>query len=260
MKNLILIILGFLIVVAGNSQDVIVPEMVTDRPDQTESAAIVPKGHFQIETGFVYQGDEANSVKTNEIALFTTLLRYGINKNFELRLGSGYLDITNKPEGGVDMNTSGLAPLFAGIKFKMLEESGFVPEMAFLLTAEIPGTGKEEFTPEYVATDMRFAVEYTLTNRLGFGMNLGARYNGSDPDPEGIYSFVLGYGLLDNVGVFLESYGFLPSNQMPDHRLDAGFTWSLKNNLQLDASGGIGLSEVSPDYFVNAGLSWRIPK
>jgi hypothetical protein len=131
--------------------------------------------------------------------------------------------------------------------------------MAFLVTTEIPGTGKDEFTPEYVATDMRFAVEYTLTDRLGFGMNLGGRWNGTDPDPGGIYSFVFGYSLFDNVGMFLESYGFIPSNQVPDHRLDTGFTWSLKNNLQLDASGGIGLLEVSPDYFVNAGLSWRIP-
>lgn len=260
MKKLTIILLGILIAATVNSQDAVVPEMITDRPDQTESAAIVPKGHFQVETGFIFQGDEANNVKSNEIALFTTLFRYGINHNFELRLGSGFLDLTDKPEGGEDMNISGLAPLFAGIKFKMLEENGAVPEMAFLVTTEIPGTGKDEFTPEYVAADMRFAVEYTLTDRLGFGMNIGGRWNGTEPDPGGIYSFVFGYGLLDNFGIFLESYGILPSAQLPDHRLDAGFTWSLKNNLQVDASGGIGLSEVSPDYFINAGLSWRIPK
>jgi hypothetical protein len=111
-----------------------------------------------------------------------------------------------------------------------------------------------------VASDLRFNLEYTLTDRIGFGMNLGGRWNGSDAEPEGIYSAVLGFGLLDNLGMFIESYGFLPTDQVPDHRLDAGFTFSIKNNLQLDASGGIGLSEVSPDYFVNAGLSWRFPK
>lgn len=120
MKKLTIVLMGLLIVTAGYSQDTEAPEMITDRPNQTESAAIVPKGHFQIETGFVFQGDEANKVKSDEIALFTTLLRYGINKNFELRLGSGYLDLTDKPEGGDEVNTSGMAPLFAGIKFKML--------------------------------------------------------------------------------------------------------------------------------------------
>jgi hypothetical protein len=148
MRKISTLIIGILLAAAVFGQDAEVPEMITDRPDQTESAAIVPKGHLQIETGFVFQGDEASNVKTNELGLFTTLLRYGINQYFELRLGTGYLDLTNKPDGGDDMNVSGLAPLFAGAKFKMFEEDGAIPEMAFLATVEIPGTGKDDFSPE----------------------------------------------------------------------------------------------------------------
>ena len=32
-----------------------------DRPDQTETPAIVPKGMFQVETGLVFQKNDANS-------------------------------------------------------------------------------------------------------------------------------------------------------------------------------------------------------
>ena len=32
-----------------------------DRPDQTETPAIVPKGMFQVETGFTFQKDDENS-------------------------------------------------------------------------------------------------------------------------------------------------------------------------------------------------------
>lgn len=35
-----------------------VPDLVTDRPDQTESAATVPKHFLQIETGFILENDE----------------------------------------------------------------------------------------------------------------------------------------------------------------------------------------------------------
>lgn len=259
MRTTLYFIAGLFIQVSLFAQDAVETEMITDRPDQTESAAIVPAGHLQIETGFVYQGDDAGMVETNELGLFTTLLRYGINRNFELRLGSAFLDVKNKPETGEEQKISGMAPIFAGMKFKMLEEDGAVPEMAFLATIEIPGTGKDEFTPEHLATDMRFAVEYSLSNQIGFGMNLGGRWNGTDPEVIGLYTVVLGIGLMDNLGIFVESYGFLPTDAKPDHRLDTGFTYSLKNNLQLDASGGIGLSEISPDYFVNAGISWRIP-
>ena len=33
----------------------------TDRPDQTETPAIVPKGMFQVETGFSFQKNDVNS-------------------------------------------------------------------------------------------------------------------------------------------------------------------------------------------------------
>lgn len=259
MRAILLMIFGLYTFFPVFAQDDEISGMITDRPDQTESASIVPLGLLQIETGFIFQGDEAGMVTTNEVGLFTTLLRYGINTNFELRLGSAYLDVNDKPETGEEQTVSGLAPVFAGIKLKMLEENGAVPKMAFLVTVEIPGTGRKEFTPEHPATDLRFAMDYTFSNRIGLGMNLGGRWNGTDPAPAGVYSLVLGFGLLENLSMFVESYGFLPSDKMPDHRLDTGFTFALKNNLQLDASGGIGLSEVSPDYFVNAGISWRIP-
>ena len=36
---------------AATGQDVTgAPEFITDRPDQTESSAVVPRGYFQIET------------------------------------------------------------------------------------------------------------------------------------------------------------------------------------------------------------------
>ena len=33
------------------------PDMVTDRPDQTESAAVVPRGLLQVETGYLFARD-----------------------------------------------------------------------------------------------------------------------------------------------------------------------------------------------------------
>jgi hypothetical protein len=259
-KHLLLLISAIIFAHVLSAQDNNTADLITDRPDQTESAAIVPQGSFQIETGFVFEGDKANKVTTNNLALFTTLLRYGINQNFELRLGSAFLQNSEKPEQGEEITSSGLAPVYAGIKFKMLEEDGLVPEMAFMATVEIPGSGKEEFSPEYLASDLRFAIGYSLSDRLGLGINLGGRWDGSNPQPSGVYSLVLGYGISDKMSAFVESYGFLPQDEIPDHRMDAGLTYLMKPNLQIDVSAGLGLSEISPDYFINAGISWRIPE
>ena len=37
------------------------PDLVTDRPDQTESSAVVPLGFAQIETGYLYTRDSGSS-------------------------------------------------------------------------------------------------------------------------------------------------------------------------------------------------------
>jgi hypothetical protein len=63
--------------------------------------------------------------------------------------------------------------------------------------------------------------------------------------------------LSDNLAVFFEQYGFLKKHTVPDCRLDGGLTYIIKNNMQLDCSGGIGLTEESPKYFISAGLSVR---
>lgn len=252
----LIIALGFGI---ANGQEVETPGLITDRPDQTESAAVVPKKHFQIETGFVYQQKKTDAMTEGEFGVLTTLFRYGINEYFEVQMGSAFLQNKQEPSGGESTTVSGMAPLFLGMKFKMLKENGGVPEMAFLFTTEFPGTGKKEFSPTYNTSDLRFAIEYTLTDRLGFGMNLGAGWNGETAKPGGVYTLVFGYSATEKISVFLESYGFLPQDEHPDHRLDTGLTFLLKPNLQLDASAGIGLSDISPDFFVSTGLSWRIP-
>jgi len=65
------------------------PELITDRPDQTESSATVPTGYAQIEMGWQHLEEERADLETD--ILPQTLLRYGLVENLEFRLGfDGY--------------------------------------------------------------------------------------------------------------------------------------------------------------------------
>ena len=75
----------------------------TDRPDQTETPAIVPKGMFQVETGFSFQKNKQNN---NTNTLPSTLWKYGVNENFELRLITEFVS-----ERIEDRTFSGLNPI-----------------------------------------------------------------------------------------------------------------------------------------------------
>jgi hypothetical protein len=39
-----------------------------------------------------------------------------------------------------------------------------------------------------------------------------------------------------------------------------GFTFLVNDDLQLDVSAGAGLNDAAPDFFVAAGVAWRLPR
>jgi hypothetical protein len=103
--------------------------LVTDRPDQTESSSVVPKGSLQIETGLVFENDNfkignKTEIKTNSLNLATTLVRYGIYKYFELRLGGQYtIEKTEIIKNTTEL--SGINGLDLGTKIFLREENGY---------------------------------------------------------------------------------------------------------------------------------------
>jgi hypothetical protein len=51
----------------------------------------------------------------------------------------------------------------------------------------------------------------------------------------------------------------MSANGNPAHSFDTGLTYQARNNLQLDASSGVGLSDDADDWFVGAGISFAFP-
>lgn len=238
-----------------------VPDLVTDRPDQTESAATVPKHFLQIETGFILENDENEISRNKSFAYNTTLLRYGLWDNFELRLGAAYLgDNVTKKNSDFSQNIAGFSPLHVGFKVKVAEEKGLRPDIAFLGGLELPFTAGSDYKPSYTAATMRFAFSHTLTDRFSLGYNLGAEWDGETAVPGYFYSVALGIGLIENLGMFVESFGTIQEAGTAQHQIDAGFTYLLTPNFQVDISGGIGLNDAAPDNFISFGLSYRIPR
>ena len=58
-----------------------------DRPDQTESSFLVPKGYFQVEMGFSITDTDPGFIYAYPAGLW----KYGLTDNFELRLITQYI-------------------------------------------------------------------------------------------------------------------------------------------------------------------------
>jgi hypothetical protein len=243
----------------ANAQDA-TPELITDRPDQTESSVIVPRKFLQIETGFIMEVYNTDLATEKSFSYNTTLLRYGLFQNFELRLGIDYLGEKEDFNDGENTNSiSGFSPLYAGFKIKIIEEDGWKPAMALVGGLILPCTAREDFMPENTGADFRIAFSHTLSERFSLGYNLGAEWDGDTAIPSYFYSVSLGVGIIDKLGAFVESYGLVPESGAAEHLLDAGFTYLVCPNFQLDVSAGLGLQN-SIDNFISFGLTLRLPE
>lgn len=236
------------------------PDIVTDRPDQTEAPVLVPKGSLQIETGFMMEKDEDLTLKSTNYTYNTTLIKYGINENFELRFITEYLDETtfDRVESKAQ-SSKGLSPVALGVKIKIAEERGIWPQAALIGHVNMR-TGSEAFKPHYTAADFRFTFAHTLSDKFSLSYNAGAEWDGESPQASFLYTLSLGYAATGKLGMFIETYSFFPEGETPDHRFDGGLTYKITNVVQADLSGGLGLNAKAPDYFLSAGLSFRLFK
>jgi len=279
-RSLALAVMLFCIGSAGHAQQ---EPIVTDRPDQTESASIVPTGWLQIEAGVLRESSEEKyphysssgySTLTEEytsLQLPGVLVRLGLNEQMELRIGVGYInDKFSIASRDLTQTRQGFDAFSLGTKVAVSEEDGLIPQSAILAALTIPGTGAKHFESEWLVPEIRFAFAHTLSDRFSFGYNIAAMWDGESARHIGYYSFVIGAGLVYDVSCFAEVYGELPGDTYPLHRFDAGLTWLITNDLQLDASYGIGLTDPANDMkgmpfayamesFVSAGVSWRVP-
>lgn len=242
-------------------------DIITDRPDQSESAVTVTKGFIQVELGGTYEkvlsyDSPVGHGKFTQYAHSypSVLLRYGAFKNVELRLAAEFLQDELSGVEYTRQNIKGVSPITVGAKFRLLDEKKARPETAVLVSLSLP-VFDNAFKTQHLGAELRLAMANTLSERIGVSYNIGAEWDGEDnTKPTGLYTLALGIGLNKKLSMFAEIFGFVRNGTEPDHRLDGGFTYLVARNVQLDISGGYGITEISPDFFIGAGVSFRLPR
>jgi hypothetical protein len=252
----------------GAAETVEPPQLVTDRPDVTESSEVVTRGFVQFEIGYNFVRFELDGEKVETSTLPATLIRVGLDRKVELRIDwLGYVNVSREVDG-VTTDESGSGNTGLGVKVKLREEKGAAPQLALLVDAVLP-TGDRGLRTERIDPQVRLAGSHTLSERFGLGWNVGVTALSREDDTgeqhtDGIgrYSVSGAIGFGDRWGTFVELFGFIPLSG-PDssvHSFDAGFTFLTSDNVQLDLSGGVGLNDNADDWFAGAGISFRLPR
>ncbi|MGB3586858.1 MAG: transporter [Tunicatimonas sp.] len=225
--------------------------MITDRPGQgTDAPAVVEPGHVQVEIGFLYQ-DDPNP--RQELFLYpNTLVRIGLIERFELRVSA---DLFQEGLGDVTF----VSPITLGTKIGITENRGIIPQSALIANITLPREGPLEVFNPIATPELRLLMTHALTQNVSLTTNLGIAWE-ADPIiiryPNHSYAASLDISLNDYLAAFGEFYGFW-SQLDHSHLFNLGGTVLLLPDLQLDVSGGVGISENAPDYFVSIGVSVR---
>jgi hypothetical protein len=224
----------------------------TDRPSETQSTELTEKGYFQAEIGFRKEQERGS-----DYSLFhpRAQLKYGLSEHFELRAG-----VDSKTERNFSENEFkyGLQPVELGFKAKLTESHGALPATTFLAQVGIPNWASEDHQQEQLLPKLRLLFENKLTEKLKLAYNAGAEWQGDGEGPQWIYTLSPQVELSDKWEAFVETYATFQNGHAAKQLIDGGFAYYPHQNIKLDLWGGKGLSHEAPDYFVSAGVSFRL--
>ena len=226
----------------------------SDRPDETESTALVPAGMIQAEGGVTI----SRNGNVHETTSGETLIRIGLAPSLELRVEP--LTLTTVSGQGIG-SESGREDAAVGIKaplYRRPEGSpALTPDLSLILATSLP-TGTRSLRADGPEPEVKLAAQWELAPRIDAGANLTARRGREQGDSyrETGITTTLGLTLSDRLGSYIEWYGTRDQREAAARQVvNAGLTFRLTGDFQLD--GRVGKVRGEEGGFAGIGMAAR---
>lgn len=241
------------------AQEPQLPELVTDRPDFTESSDVVGTGIMQLEFGASFEGDGQADARDRMVTTPLALLRVGVGRRVELRFSSDGYIFDRLGSGLGQATTRGESDIEIGAKVVLRDaKSGF--GMAVIPMMSLP-TGADKVSTGTVDPTVKFTWATNLPNDFALSGNVNVSRLGDELGryTEQALSASLAHGLMVGWGGYWEAYGFIPQggDRAAAWTLNTGVTHGIGGNAQLDLEIGRGVTAAAPDWFVGVGVGIR---
>ncbi|MEZ5047808.1 MAG: transporter [Chitinophagaceae bacterium] len=218
--------------------------IILDRPDLTESPFLTPHKYVQIESGLLYENTDGDYTLTTP----TILTKYGVTKNFEIRL---ITNLTNAYGWGIP-------PIWVGFKTPLILEKGIIPQVSFIGHIALHQLATKEYKAQYLAPKFRFVAQHTISSKISLSYNAGIEWDENSNRNQFIYTLSTGFQLNPRFGFFVEGYGEAEQINDFSHYADGGFTFLLNKNAMVDISTGMKyFRNFEKYYFFSCGYSFR---
>lgn len=197
-------------------------------------------------------------------------LRYGIIKNLEFQILTGYTGVLTDATATIKTkksrvisasnNTTGLSSLSTGFKIGLMANKKWRPSASFTGLVTIPGIGNSAFTPDNPGFDLGLNFYNYLNDEIDVSYGLGTIWSGYKDDPNNSYNYNIsaGYTFSEVFGAYLDFTGLFQKGYSPDNRFDVDLSFALNDYIIFDVYGGTSFN-IKRFYFIGSSISATIP-
>jgi Putative MetA-pathway of phenol degradation len=221
----------------------------TDRPDQTNSSAVVPLGSLQIENGINWNvGQGSNVLDGSE-----TSMRLGIFHctEFEFDPPNYFYSINGT-------SASGFSDSAIAFKYQL----DMIPDPFQLATSAGLGlpSGSKKISGYGWDPYLQLPWQVSLTQQWSVNGMLSLTWYTQQPSQNPTFepTVVIQRGFAGKRGTATVEYASIFDHRQPIQILDLGGQWRPSFCSQVDFQTGMGLNRRSPDYFFGLGYSFRL--
>jgi hypothetical protein len=221
-------------------------EIITDRPDVTNSSVVIPAGSLQIENGVNLSARDGD----RSIDGTNTRLRFGIANCLEFLVDtSTYFANVSNPRN------SGFSDVAPALKWQISPVPGKV-DLSAVFGVALP-TGTANIAGRGAQPYLQFPWSWELRGGWGLSGMFTEFFRPSDPSSKRITetTFVIEKKVTGRASLFVEYVGDYPENGNPAQLLNSGGLYRLGQNQQVDFHVALGLNHGAPSYIVGVGYS-----
>jgi hypothetical protein len=244
-------------------------EMITDRPDKTESPYTADAGHFQIETDIynvTRDKTTADGVETQtQSAVFmASNLKLGITNSIDFQTVVTPQTLSESQETGASRTSEvGFGDTTLRLKVNLMGNDGGDIAIGLMPFVKLP-TASGSLGNGKIEGGLIFLTGIGLPGDCGLGSML--QVNGFKNDAnngyhtEFISTLTFGFPLFGELGMYTEFFSQSSTEAGSEWvaTFDTGLTYLLSPNFQLDAGINIGLTPAADDLNPFVGFSARI--
>ncbi len=248
----------------GNSDEAKEEPLESDRPDFTNTATTVGYQRFQIESGYTYTQAIAGDRTHDAHDLPELLIRYGAAERLELRLawdeGMVFDRFADRDSGRV-VTENGSTDVAAGFKYAISKQDKWRPQSALQVEVSAP-VGAPALSSRQVDAFVNYLYSWELNKKLSLNCSTGNLWTAESDDHFSrlSQSASVEYELTQKLHVYNEWFAFFFRDSIdnrPQHYYDAGLTYLVTPNFQLDWRAGLGLNPAADGFFTGCGLAFR---